>query len=103
MLPLPWIYNYNSWSLVMAVISATQFKLAQARRALERTYLNRDWNELRQWDIKLAECLNLVFEDEDRDTKSLLNELEYILKMYSRILIELPEDNNSSCKSNPNK
>ncbi|WP_086932506.1 hypothetical protein [Agarilytica rhodophyticola] len=87
----------------MAIISATQFKLTRARRSLERAYHNKDWNELRQWDTKLAECLNLVFEDPGRDTKSLLNELEYILKMYSRILAELPEDSSSPHQYNPFK
>ncbi len=74
------------------LITAAQFKLARARKSLEKAHTDKDWSELRRCDDELAKCLNDAFDDKARDAKSLINELEYILSTYAKIIAELPAD-----------
>lgn len=74
------------------LVTAAQFKLARARRSLEKAHSERDWSELRRCDNELADCLNDAFDDKSRDAKSLINELEYILSTYAKIITELPDE-----------
>ncbi len=76
----------------MALVSAMHFKLMRARKSLEKAHLNRDWRAVRHWDSELADCLNAVFSDRERDAKSLITELERLLATYANIIAELPED-----------
>lgn len=76
----------------MQVIPQSHFKLARAKKSLEKAYASGDWDALREWDSEMAACLSLVFEDEQRDTKALIAELESVLAMYGEILKDLPEE-----------
>ncbi len=76
----------------MSVVAASQFKLARARKSLENAYKDGDWDEIKRWDTELANCLNVLFEENDRDVHTLINQLEGVLTTYSKIVTELPEE-----------
>lgn len=76
----------------MSVVTPTQFNLIRSRRFLERAFAKRDWHAVREWDRKLAQSLNDVFDDPDRNSKALLSELETVLATYGRLLAELPDE-----------
>jgi len=75
----------------MSIVPASHLQLVRARKALEKSYREKDWDSVRQWDTVLATQLNASFEDGTRDTKALVSELERILYTYSNMLAELPE------------
>ena len=78
---------------LMSVINASQFSLIRARRELEKAYIKKDWNGVKYWDEKLGEFLDLAFEDEDRDTRVLIDELETILQTYGKVVSSLVDNN----------
>ncbi|WNO07940.1 hypothetical protein [Teredinibacter sp. KSP-S5-2] len=75
----------------MSVISASHFSLVRARRELEKAYDCEDWEAVRQWDQDLGVMLNRAFDDEDRDTRALVGELEKVLSLYATIVSSMPE------------
>ena len=79
----------------MSVINATEFALKRARVELERAHNKKDWEALKHWDKQLGEFLNLAFNDENRDTRALISELEVILATYNRVVLGM-----SSVKKN---
>ncbi len=75
----------------MSLITASQFALVRARKSLEKAHLDGDWDAVRHWDTELAKMLDDAFNDELRDTKALIRELENILRSYSKVVSSLPE------------
>lgn len=75
----------------MSVISSHHFMLVRSRRELERAFSERDWEKIRQWDSELGRSLNLAFDDSERNTQALVDELEKILQTYAEVLACLPE------------
>ncbi len=76
----------------MSVVSVSLFSLKRARRALEQAHAEGNWDEVRRWDVELAQYLNDAFDDHGRDTKALIKELQVILGTYSKIVDELPDE-----------
>lgn len=74
----------------MSVIPASQVALIRARRALNQAFLEADWEAVREWDARLAEQLNVSFADENRDTQTLVEEMEKILALYAKMVTVLP-------------
>ncbi|TVZ38575.1 hypothetical protein P886_2947 [Alteromonadaceae bacterium 2753L.S.0a.02] len=75
----------------MSVVCSAQFLLIRARRELQKSFREQDWDALRNWDTKLGEYLSLAFEDPNRDTVALVEEMETVLKLYAEIVAHLPE------------
>lgn len=75
----------------MTVISASHFSLVRARRELKKSYDTGDWRAVKQWDQDLGSLLNLAFDDDGRDTRALVNELEKVLSLYAEIVASMPE------------
>lgn len=75
----------------MALITSSLFSLKRVRKALEKAYAAGCWQDVRAWDLSLAEIMNQAFDDEQRDTKALVAELSKVLKLYKKIVSELPE------------
>lgn len=76
----------------MSVVSAAQFKLMRARKRMENAHRLNNWADIRSWDSELAKSLNEAFDDESRDVKSLISELENVLHLYAGIIADLPTD-----------
>lgn len=76
----------------MTVVAASQFKLLRAKKNLEKAYKDGDIESVRRWDKEVAECLDVLFNDRDRDAHSLISQLESVLTMYSKIVEDLPDD-----------
>lgn len=74
----------------MSVVSSSQFELIRARNELQKACKQGNWDAVRRWDSQLGESLNSAFDDEYRDTKSLISELEKILSVYSNLVSNLP-------------
>lgn len=74
----------------MSVVNASQFALRRARRELEKAFNQCNWEDVRHWDVELGQSLNAAFDDENRDTTSLVNELENILCTYAKLVERLP-------------
>ncbi|WP_045860436.1 hypothetical protein [Teredinibacter purpureus] len=75
----------------MSVISVSHLALVRARKALEQAYDTKNWDDVRELDSLLGECLNQAFDDDQRDTSALVSELERVLKLYAAIVSSLPE------------
>ena len=75
----------------MSVTNATQFALIRARRELEKAHDTKNWQAVKDWDQRLGDFLNQAFEDDARDTKALIDELEKVLKTYTRVVSSLAE------------
>lgn len=82
----------------MSIVNASQFALRRARRELEKAFNQCNWEDVRQWDLALGQSLNAAFDDENRDTPALVNELEKILGTYARLVERLPNDANNSIR-----
>lgn len=76
----------------MSVVSAAQFKLVRARKQMEKAHRHHDWADVRSWDEELASCLDEAFDDDTRDVKSLIGELENVLHLYADIVADLPTE-----------
>lgn len=76
----------------MSVVHASQFALRRARRELEKAFNRCNWEDVRHWDVELGQFLNEAFDDENRDTPALVNELEQILGTYARLVERMPGD-----------
>lgn len=76
----------------MSVVAASQFKLVRARKNLEKAYREGNLHDVRYWDNEVAACLDILFDDKDRDAHSLINQLESVLLTYSKIVADLPDD-----------
>ncbi len=76
----------------MTVVAASQFRLLRAKKSLEKAYKDGDIEAVRRWDTEVAECLDVLFKDRDRDAHSLISQLESVLMMYSKIVEDLPDD-----------
>lgn len=74
----------------MSVVSASQFALSRARRDLKNAFSNNDWQSIKDVDKILSHTLNNAFDDANRDTKSLVDELEKIVSLYSEMVSALP-------------
>ncbi len=86
----------------MSVISASHFSLVRARRELEKAYDVEDWSAVKQWDQDLGRMLNAAFDDEGRDTRALVNELEKVLALYAEIVLSMP-DKSVQCVLGPDR
>ena len=73
----------------MSVVSVSQFNLIRSRRQLQRALLSKDLKALRGLDAELQRSLNAAFDDPERDAQALVNELEYILQTYARLVNRL--------------
>ena len=82
----------------MSIVNASQFALRRARRELEKAFNQCNWEDVRHWDVELGQSLNAAFDDENRDTPALVNELEKILGTYARLVERLPNDANNSIR-----
>ena len=74
----------------MSVVNASQFSLMRARKELQKAFQEGDWRAVRQWDLRIGECLNQAFDDDSRDTKALIDELEKILSTYGKMVSSMP-------------
>ena len=83
----------------MSVVNASQFALYRARRELEKAFHHCDWEKIRHWDMELGNSLNAAFDDENRDTRALVTELEKILGTYARLVEQFPEQHGSHIKN----
>ena len=79
----------------MSIVNASQFALRRARQELEKAFHHCEWEDVRRWDVELGQSLNAAFDDENRDTPALVNELEKILGTYARLVESLPAEANS--------
>lgn len=79
----------------MTVVSANHVSLIRCRKALEKAFDNKDWERVRQWDLRLGNCLNTAFDDPYRDTDSLVEELEKVLSLYAKIVSAVPAEADS--------
>ena len=84
----------------MAVVSSAFFSLVRARRELERACAEQDWDKVRRWDLQLASYLNQAFDDDVRDTKALMSELQKVLRLYASIVESLPDRTTSQVSPN---
>ncbi len=75
----------------MSVTNSTEFALKRARIELEKAHNRQDWVALRHWDKKLGDFLNQAFDDENRNTRALITELEVILSTYNRVVSNLSD------------
>ena len=76
---------------IMSVVPFSYVELARVRRELKKAFDVRAWADVRALDQQLAERLNTAFDDELRDTRMLVDELEKILHTYSAVVAELPQ------------
>lgn len=76
---------------VMSIVPSSHVELVRARRELEKAFEVRAWDDVRAWDQHLAERLNSAFDDDQRDTRALIDELEKILHAYSSVVAGLPQ------------
>lgn len=83
----------------MSVVSASYVELVRSRRALQRSFLDRNWDDVRKWDSLLGGHLNSAFDDDYRDTLALVEELEKVLKLYADIVAAVPEHAGASMVS----
>lgn len=74
----------------MSVVNASQFALIRARRELQKAFDQSNWESVRHWDSELGVFLNSAFDDEARDTRALVTELENILATYGKLVESLP-------------
>lgn len=75
----------------MSIVPSSHVELARTRRALKKAFDIREWGDVRALDQQLTVRLNDAFDDELRDTRILIEELEKILHTYSTIVAELPQ------------
>jgi len=75
----------------MSVVSASYFSLIRTRKSLQLAFKHENWDEVRACDRLLGESLNAAFEDDNRDTSALIEELERVLNLYATIVASLPE------------
>ncbi len=76
----------------MSITSAPQFALSRTRKALNSAFKEQDWDAIKNTDKTLTESLNAAFDDEDRDIKSLIDELEKIVLLYGDMVASLPNN-----------
>lgn len=81
---------------LMSIVPFSHVELARTRRALKKAFDVREWGDVRTLDQQLAVRLNDAFDDELRNTRILLEELEKILHTYSIIVAELPQSSSIS-------
>lgn len=75
----------------MSVICRSHVELVRARKALEKAFDNRDWDVLKETDRRLGDILNSAFDDVDRNTGELVQEMERVLHTYAAMVEALPE------------
>lgn len=75
----------------MNVIPTSHMALVRARKQMEQAFDHSDWAKMKEWDSLLSHQLNLAFDDDNRDHKLLVGELERILGLYSAMTRCLPE------------
>jgi ferritin-like metal-binding protein YciE len=75
----------------MSLVSSSHFSLVRARKALESAFRDNDWDQLRNLDQALGDSMNQAFEDDQRDTKNLVKELEKVLYLYAQMVSTLPD------------
>ncbi|MFT7559289.1 MAG: hypothetical protein ACI93R_001194 [Flavobacteriales bacterium] len=75
----------------MSLISPSHVSLVRARRAMEKAFSSEQWDQLKALDRELGASLDMAFTDEERDTKTLVSELEKVLSIYASIVDTLPE------------
>lgn len=76
----------------MKLVTASQFALARTRKQLKAAFKNNDWQAVRDVDQILVHSLNDAFDDTNRDTRALIEELEKIVGLYGEMVARLPVD-----------
>lgn len=76
----------------MSVVSASQFALARTRRSMLKAFRQKNWEAIKTCDRDLAANLNNAFDDSNRDTRALIDELEKIIGLYAEMVANLPAD-----------
>jgi len=76
----------------MTVINSSFVSLVRVRKQLQKAYDEGNWDDVRHWDVALADLMNEAFDDEDRNTTALVDELQKVLNLYTKIVSELPEN-----------
>ncbi|ABD81455.1 hypothetical protein [Saccharophagus degradans] len=74
----------------MNLVTASQFSLARTRKQLQEAFKSKDWQTIRDVDRLLAQSLNEAFDDSNRDTRALIEELERIVSIYGEMVACLP-------------
>ncbi len=80
----------------MSIVVASQFALKRARRQLETSFRQGNWQAVRENDIELGRLLNKAFDEKGRNTRALVSELENILALYADMVSVLPEQQEST-------
>lgn len=80
----------------MSIVVASQFALKRARKQLENAFRQGNWQAVRESDIELGKLLNKAFDEKNRDTRTLVSELETILALYADMVALLPEQQESA-------
>ena len=87
----------------MSVISRSHLNLVRARKALEKAFAERDWDALKETDRQLGQSLNEAFDDQDRNTSELVQEMEKVLRTYASMVAALPKDAEISLSTFPTR
>lgn len=74
----------------MSLVSQSHVELVRARKALEKAFIDKDWEVLSACDRRVGEALNDAFEDDRRDTRELVYEMERVLGIYAKMVSALP-------------
>ncbi|MBC6904739.1 hypothetical protein DWB84_04570 [Saccharophagus sp. K07] len=75
----------------MSLVSLSHLSLVRTRREMEKSFVNQDWDAVKDWDQLLAQQLTQAFDDPNHDPKMLVGEMEKILALYSDMVRRLPE------------
>lgn len=75
----------------MSLVNVNHFKLRKSHTELKKAFDKRDWQQLRDQDKSLAQSIDRLLVDNNRDTRVLIDDLKSILSTYSDILAEIPQ------------
>jgi len=74
----------------MSITTASQFALSRTRKDMDSAFKDQNWDAIKHTDKQLTDNLNAAFDDDDRDIKSLIDELEKIVILYGNMVASLP-------------
>lgn len=72
------------------VVSLSYLNLIRARKQMEKAFVANDWDAVKEYDALVTHQLTQAFDDPDRDNRMLVDELEYVLGLYARMVEALP-------------
>lgn len=75
----------------MNIVPTSHMALVRARKNMQSAFESQDWVAVKEWDARVSHQLNQAFDDDLRDHKRLVGELEKILALYSSMTLCLPD------------